>query len=796
MKFSVLFFLTLTFSLNSFARESFEIQLGEKVQILSDKAYRSAKNDRFEAVGNVIITYGQDALYGERAIVEFKAGKATVIGNVRYVSATMTMYGSRIDYDFRDKKMAVHNARVLSDNYTVLGKYIARIDENNIEGIDAEYTTCRDCPESWSILGSDVKITLGEYIRIKGAYIKVNGVIVMYVPYIVLPIKKERETGLLFPSISFNYEESILFKQPFFWAISESNDMTISPALYGRRGKGGEFQYRQALGEKSWFELDSQGSFDNIWQPGKLTFDETKTTKFRHFSEYEQHLNPTNNLTHHLYVSGMSDLDMVRDYQKFNESKIRGSDTGIEGFFDYRQDFFNLGVESYFRRNLLFENPKGFDHRYVQVLPRVNFDIGQLELFYSDIPLLNRLTFSMNSDFSMFKQNHLSEGNYIRNARRINAKPRIDWHMGHIGPLKIATSATYDYQGYYFPYEKQGERTFRKSAVLLESEMSLELEKIYGVSYRDSVSYSEIDFKKSKTQLPQKESEEVTDGNLIGKIPVIRADFTEDQVEVVNNAYRHTQIFKLKHYQLADKGNTGNQDFLNQIRADDGIGHFDSIDSLREEEFEKSQATSKTDIPLSNTIELQWNNSLIKKVPNKFNPFENEKYLRDNFSYSRIAYFNISQGLDLNAPEGASTSQRLTRLHLATGLSLGSFGFAANEYYFHDNQEHVFNFSVGQTLSIFGYAFSFNYDSNARPINKYMNLNAWLRPTDLFEFSIDRKYNLETESFEKSTYGVIYSPNNNCWKMEVRYSTDEIQKDISFNFLFNYNSGNFVSFQK
>ena len=262
--------MVLALSLNSVeARESFQFSLGDKVRVLSDKAFRKTKENKFEAVGNVIITHADNAIYGEKASMSFNTGKTQVIGNVRYIGPNITLHGSELNYNFKDRYMNVRNARILSDNYVVLGKEITRHANNDITGIDAEYTTCIDCPESWSIFGKKVKITVGEYIRIWHAYIKVKGVVVLYFPYIVLPIKKERETGLLFPSLGFNFEEGVRFQQPWFWNIDQSKDLTVTPSFWGKRGMGGEIQYRQVIRDGMWFEMNHLNSWDRIYDYNK-----------------------------------------------------------------------------------------------------------------------------------------------------------------------------------------------------------------------------------------------------------------------------------------------------------------------------------------------------------------------------------------------------------------------------------------------------------------------------------------------------------------------------------------------
>jgi hypothetical protein len=44
----------------------------------------------------------------------------------------------------------------------------------------------------------------------------------------------------------------------------------LLPSTFGDRGLGGELQYRQNIKEKSWFELNTLGINDRIYEPNKV----------------------------------------------------------------------------------------------------------------------------------------------------------------------------------------------------------------------------------------------------------------------------------------------------------------------------------------------------------------------------------------------------------------------------------------------------------------------------------------------------------------------------------------------
>ncbi len=773
----ILFFCLISSSLN--ARESFEFNLGQRINILSDKAFRKTKENEFEAIGNVVITHLKNSIYGERAKINFNSGVTYVEGNVRYISPETTLYGTKLEYNFINRKIELENARIVADSFSVVGKKIIQNSSTDIEAFDAEYTTCKDCPESWSVFGSKIKITVGKYVRIKNAYIKVNGIITMYIPYIVFPIKQDRETGLLFPGINFKSDEGLKYQQPFFWAINDQSDMTISPAVYGKRGHGGEFQYRHYFYEKTWFEANFLGVKDQIYSPYKINKEKTGKKENRTFSEFEFHTLYKTNVNGHIYYNTSSDLDTKRDFSSFINNRFTGLEYGGGGFLEYRQPFFNINVESYFNENMLVYDPHKFDDEYVQLLPKITLSSIPYNLIHTDTMFFRNFSLGFQSDYSIFKQNKFVNNSYIRNAHRLNLAPYIDWQLGRVGPIFLSNTVKYDYQRYYLP--RQRDTSFLKRGFIYETEAKFELERIFGIARVEKNEVAEID------------GENNSSSNLVGSLPTVK--LKKDDNIVVNkiNSYRHTQEFKLKHYYLGDQSIKGNQIFYSQIQNDKG--QFDYLDAIRAKEHSVTSVAVSDSLPLSNTLELQWNNSLIRKSSKDFDPYQDGVYLKDNFSYKNISYFDMSQGLDLNVISDRFTD-KLTRLYLKTGINFDQMSTSIEEFYFHRTGEHKLSSSLDYTYNQFtiGGSFTYNsFNSETIAVTKLIAGNIGFNVTDMFRIKTSIDYNLESKKVNKNTYSLMYVPVNNCWKTEVSYFKDQIEKRIGFIFYLNYSENNFAS---
>ena len=795
VKFSALFtFSFLILSQNLVARESFEFDLGQKVNILSDKAFRRASENEFEAVGNVVITNLNNSIYGEKARVNFTSGETEVEGNVRYIAPGMTLYGTKLNYNFLTKTIDLSNARVVSDNFIVTGKKIIQTNPEFIEAEEAEYTTCKDCPESWSVFAKKISIEIGQYVRLKHAFIKINGVTAMYFPYLIFPIKQKRETGVLFPYLGFSSSEGFKYRQPFFWVIDDYKDMTLTPSTFGDRGLGGDIQYRQNIKEKTWFELNSLQLNDRIYEPNKIDKSLSEKKTYRQFSDLEAHYVSKNFFNGHLYFTNTSDLDTLRDLDFFTRDRFLGTEVGGGGFLEGRSSLFSFGVESYYNQNMLINDPKKFDDQYVQILPKISFNLVPYSFIHTDYPLLKNVSMGLHSDFTIFKQNKVDPTGPIRNARRTNLSPYIDWQLGNIGPVLFSHHLKLDYQSYDLPTEST--KRFSKKGLIYETEAKIELERVYGLSYIEekpvTIEAASFNNKMDASILDIGGTNQLA-ATTIGTLPKIRVINDEQTTLVYNNSYRHSQEYKLKHYYLGEPEYKGNSKFYEQIQTDNG--QFDYLDALRDREYISNQTTAQASLPLSNTIEIQWNNNLIRKTSNRFDPYKDNRYLKDNFSYTNITYFDVSQGVDLNN-ESDQLVDRLTRLYINAGVTLDRLSFSIQEFYFHKSSEHKFTSTAALSLDRFSIGTNFTYNSfnsSNTPVTKIIGSNLTLNLNDLVTLKNSLDYNIESKLFNKSSYSILYAPLNDCWKLEFNYTRDLIDRKFGLLVYINYNANNFTS---
>ena len=790
--------------------------LGDAINISSDKGVRHHDSNMYEAIGSVVINHHDETLYGERAVLFLDSKRLEVIGNVRYVNPQMTMYGSELDYNFRTGYLGIKNGRVHSQEYNIIGEYLARKDSRTIIAKNAEYTTCIDCPESWSVYGKKIRVDIGNYVTIKHALIKIKGVTVLYFPYIIFPIKKGRQTGFLLPRFSVTSKDGGRFFIPYFWAIKEDKDMTITPGTMGKRGYQAILQYRQILGEDKWFEVNSLNSIDSLYYEEMFNlqnFDRDSGTKFRHFLDYEHHYTKDNFINHHLKIYQLADTEMTVDYPDFYNNRNFGSEVANEGYFNFRTPIFDFNFESYFARNLIFDDIREFDQFYVQPLGKFSFESVPYPLFKSDWALLRSFWVGIKGHHTYFKQNHFKNGNkdrfIIRNANRSLISPFIDWNFGKLGPFLLQTKV--EWQNLIYSFPGPSGPSFTKSSIMISSKATLEMGKVFGPAYIEKVPLDKVESENSLKDPVELEKKKPCancheDQGLIGSIPSIFEDYSKDFVYISHDSYKHSVVFDFIHHQTPFYKENGNTAFGNQIN--EWYGVFDYLDIGKVLKRRVINGDLAKDIPKENSFEIKVFNYLVKKSAKTYALGKNETFLKDNFYYNKVAFFNISQGFLLSSQRRDYDSKLiyknyLTRLHLQTGFTFKEWDISMEDYYFYTTKSQIFNAGLSKQFSLFDIGLSGAYNSFESPASKKYGITFNFKPfSDKLNFGIHYSYDIERRGIDRNTYSFNYNPNNNCWKGLFEFSrfyapeskkANKMEKSFIISVMINPGGGKFYS---
>ena len=227
---------------------------GQESSIVADQIQQvGGPNDLLVATGNVEITQGATRLLADRVELNRDTGEVVAQGKVVFFDGQDRLVGDRVDYNLKTGTGVVYNGSTSTAPYYHLsGERMERVGEGIYEVRRGTFTTCEGDDPIWSFRFGSSTADLNDAFYGTGASFWVRNIpLIPFVPFFGAAIRRERQTGFLYPEVGNSSTKGALLKVPFFWAISDSQDLTVALDTYSRRGVGGEGEYRYIMSERA-----------------------------------------------------------------------------------------------------------------------------------------------------------------------------------------------------------------------------------------------------------------------------------------------------------------------------------------------------------------------------------------------------------------------------------------------------------------------------------------------------------------------------------------------------------------
>jgi LPS-assembly protein len=225
------------------------------VNIDADTMDYDNTSEVYHAQGSVVVTYQGGVLTADDVAFDKKNNVATASGNALLKMGEDTLAGDRIVFNVESKTGIAYKGRAFysKNHFYIRGDEIEKTGELTYKIIQPVATTCDGDNPDWEIAGSEMKMTIEGYGFMKNArFVAASKVPVFYSPFLAFPAKTKRQSGFLFPYLSYSKDkDGIDIEVPYYWAISPQMDATFYQRYIEKRGwkEGAEFRYY--AGEKS-----------------------------------------------------------------------------------------------------------------------------------------------------------------------------------------------------------------------------------------------------------------------------------------------------------------------------------------------------------------------------------------------------------------------------------------------------------------------------------------------------------------------------------------------------------------
>src|SRR5712691_202418 len=225
--------------------------VGGDVTVLADRIDDLGRDNVVVATGNVEVVRGRARLNADRVEINRETGDAVATGRVIFYDGEDRLTGDRIDYNIRTGTGVVHRGTAeTAPYYRVSGERMERVGDSVYRVRRGVFTTCEGDSPAWSFHFDEATADLEDYVYGTGASFWVKSIpLIPYFPFFAAAIRRERQTGFLFPTFGSSSRKGFYADIPFFWAINESQDLTVAFDAYEARGFGGRAVYRYRLSE-------------------------------------------------------------------------------------------------------------------------------------------------------------------------------------------------------------------------------------------------------------------------------------------------------------------------------------------------------------------------------------------------------------------------------------------------------------------------------------------------------------------------------------------------------------------
>ncbi|MEJ2116794.1 MAG: LPS-assembly protein LptD, partial [Alphaproteobacteria bacterium] len=249
-----------------------ENSTNQPLLLQADELITDQKENRIVARGHVEVYYKNYALQADQLIYDRRAKTLNAVGNVRIKEPNGSLINAErisLTEDFRNGFIRSFKAVTRNDT-RIAAANAYRKDGNTTVFEKGRYTPCKPCAKDpdraplWSIRAGKITHKKDEKnIYFEDAAFEVFGLPVIWMPYFYYPDPTvKRRSGFLAPKMTLSDDLGYTFALPYYYSLSPSADLTVTPKVTTKAGYLLETDWRQRLATGS-YNIKLAGVFDD-----------------------------------------------------------------------------------------------------------------------------------------------------------------------------------------------------------------------------------------------------------------------------------------------------------------------------------------------------------------------------------------------------------------------------------------------------------------------------------------------------------------------------------------------------
>lgn len=213
------------------------------IYLEADELINDEAADTLSAIGQVEGRYQDRTLRADRVDYNVETGQVIATGNVVLIDATGDVqFADKLELsDELQAGTAANFTARLASGATTAARFVTRSETGEFELFNATYTACEICENSeksdrptWRLRARRVRQNEAtRNVEYRDAVIELFGLPIFYTPYLAHPDpSQDRASGLLTPTVGLSGARGGQLVLPYYWAIDDHTEATITPRLY------------------------------------------------------------------------------------------------------------------------------------------------------------------------------------------------------------------------------------------------------------------------------------------------------------------------------------------------------------------------------------------------------------------------------------------------------------------------------------------------------------------------------------------------------------------------------------
>ncbi len=435
----------------------------ESMYIISDKLYLH-ENGNIEASGKAEVYFKNYTIKAENVLYIKSERRIVATGNV-YIKApheNLEAEGSEAEILLEDGKGYIKDVKGKYRSFYIEVENLRRVEEEKYEATEGNITTCPPEDKEAVICFSKAVIT-DKYVFSYNNTLRIWNIPILYSPIWIAPVG-DRRSGLLEPMIGTDTYNMIIYRQPFYWAISRDKDLTLTLDYRSEQADGIELEYRQVFSSYSRLRLNAfyykEPFPPGIWWQGR-EMEEFKEDRYRFKLD-------SNYKDLRLGFDIASDSYIIEDIYFTRE---RETLPYLTSYIDYHKDFNDILFTFSAKKFYDLTQPDGF--KTIDRLPEIG-------IFMRNKKINKWLYFNSEMYYTNFYQEEGLKSHRFLFRPQLNTNIRIGKFTDYISITQI--------NNYYLPYGGfQGEKDTLISTYEIENRIPIFWSKDWGDLKKDTI---------------------------------------------------------------------------------------------------------------------------------------------------------------------------------------------------------------------------------------------------------------------------------------------------------------------